>query len=212
LYQTARSNNALTGVDVDCTSSGGNLYTNAGLGHSSYLSSSTNIPNFKSLTIQSTATLTTTGPSGSNPGVKIEFKVKNTITIESTGKIDASGMGYAGGNNIAATPAYGLGAGGNGGKASGGGGAGYGGAGGNGGLRNSTFGVGGTPYNYQDSVFGSGGGSSTAMFTNIGGNGGGAIKIGANNISVNGSILADGTNGTGYTCGFGCSSGSGGGS
>ena len=143
---------------ANCTDSAKNG-SNKGLnyGASSYLATVSATPNFRSLTITANATLTTTGPSGSIPGVKIQFLVKNTLSIDATGKINVSGMGYGGG--------YGSGVGGTGGTSGGagngtigsggGGGGGYGGNGGNGGNgnrlgggANGSGGGGGSIYNY----------------------------------------------------------------
>jgi len=206
---------------ANCTDSAKNG-SNKGLnyGASSYLATASATPNFRSLTITANATLTTTGPSGSIPGVKIQFLVKNTLSIDATGKINVSGMGYGGG--------YGSGVGGTGGTSGGagngtigsggGGGGGYGGNGGNGGNgnrlgggANGSGGGGGSIYNYQTSQFGSGGGKG---YTVSGGAGGGAIKIWANDLVISGNILADGGNGgNGNRLGGGANgSGGGGGS
>ncbi|KKQ93641.1 MAG: Outer membrane autotransporter barrel domain protein [candidate division CPR2 bacterium GW2011_GWC2_39_10] len=57
----------------------------------------TGYPVAKNITIKSTGNLTTTDPSGLNPGQKLRLEAKNTLTIEDGGKIDATGKGYRGG-------------------------------------------------------------------------------------------------------------------
>ncbi|RJQ31340.1 MAG: hypothetical protein C4562_06095 [Actinobacteria bacterium] len=147
------------------------------------------IPNFNNLTVNGTLT--------TSPGVRLEFKVKETLTVN--GYVDASSCGYSAGT--------GPGAGGAGGSAyyeatAGGGGAGYSTAGQRG--FDATYTSGGAGGNtYSDfPAFGSGGGNGGDYFddngsSNLsGGAGGGAIKIQANSIVINGQIRANGANGT----------------
>ncbi|PIP31308.1 hypothetical protein COX25_00030, partial [bacterium (Candidatus Howlettbacteria) CG23_combo_of_CG06-09_8_20_14_all_37_9] len=165
-------------------------------GASSYLASASAVPNFHNLTITANATLTTTGPSGANPGVKIKFLVKNSLTVD--GSINASGKGYGGGPG-GDTIGYGPGAGTSAGYylSGGGSGGGYGGAGGYGRIYGGTI-AGGVAYTYQTSPFGSGGGAGYSGSSYLaGGAGGGAIDFSASLLTVNGNILADGANGGG---------------
>lgn len=131
----------------------------------------------------------------------------NNISIDSTSKINASGMGYPGGS--------GTGAGGRADNEPGSGGAGYGGAGGRGG--GAAGGAGGGVYGTQsgtDLDKGSGGGDhySYGNLTRPGGVGGGLIYLNSPIVTIRGQILADGNNGTGASGSPSSVGGSGGGS
>lgn len=206
---------------------------NRGLGYGSgtYNPDSTNstgYPIARNITIKSTGNLTTSDPSGSNPGQKIRLEAKNTLTIEAGGKIDASGKGYGAAWDSwgGATSAQGSDAGGNGGPADGGlscsggggGGGAYGGNGGGGGNLRSSAGIGGSAYDNSFPESGSGGGSGGSRFSPTsthdayGGNGGGSIKIIAATFVVNGKISANGDVGNGQGLIYGTGAGGSGGS
>lgn len=183
--------------------------TDLGYGAGSYDPATGAVPNFNNLTITPTGQLTTTDL------VPLELKVKNTLSIETGGRIDAIGRGYSGGlsRNSLYCPYSGINDGGyaiagsgpgGGGPASwyfcnpsGGGGGGYGGAGGSG--SGAGAGSGGLGYGAYPATptFGSGGGGGVEDLIGSGASGGGLIKISANSININGNILNNGANGLG---------------
>ena len=157
---------------------------------------------FNSIIVQSGGTIVILGDSTSSQGVIINVA---NITLESGGLIDANTQGYAG--------ATGPGKGGDGSaqnsRAGGGGHGGVGGIGGSGSVAAGT-GLGGGTYGdlYAPISLGSGGGNQSGL---PGGAGGGAIKLAvANNLTVNGTISANGGNGT--TSNYGAGGGGAGGS
>ena len=118
-----------------------------------------------------------------------------TLTINLAGSIRGSGLGYAGGYNTQNGFGTGKGY-----QAAGdcGGGAGYGGLGGYGQYSNGNGGSRGTTYGsiIEPTDLGSGGGGArTSPSAAVGGNGGGALKLEIRNLTVDGSILADGNSG-----------------
>ncbi|MFA5401809.1 MAG: DUF2341 domain-containing protein, partial [Dehalococcoidia bacterium] len=141
---------------------------------------------YNNLTISNNSTLTLASNTTDGTGVIIQAA---SITIDSGSAITASGQGYAGG----AAGANGVGDGaGLGSATGGGGGASYGGAGAagvDGGAAGATYG------SFTEPVsLGSGGGGGAA---GAGGAGGGAIKLVATGtVTVNGSITANGVDGT----------------
>jgi len=205
------------------TSRGTNKGLNKGAG--TYNPATGAVPNLNNLTISGANGLLTT-----NNELRLEFKVKQTLNIQSGGLISANSKGYAAGS--------GTGTGGAGGARDvyvvdsegywtydekgnpiewipevghydyfrgGGGGAGYGGTGGTGGSY-SSYNIGGSAGSaYADfPAFGSGGGAGN---NGGGGAGGGSIKINATNISIaggnNGQITANGANGADAVSGSG---------
>ena len=131
----------------------------------------------------------TLNPAVSTKQVGIDMEVIS-LTVQSGGSIDATGLGYRGGND-GHSGENGLGAGG-GGERSGGG---HGGAGGSynnnnlGGIQNGSL--------EQPVELGSGGGRGSSSLS-TGGRGGGAIKIiTSGDIDIAGNILANGVVGTG---------------
>ncbi|KKR34171.1 MAG: OmpA domain-containing protein [candidate division CPR2 bacterium GW2011_GWC1_39_9] len=181
----------------------------------------TGYPVAKNITIKSTGNLTTTDPSGLNPGQKLRLEAKNTLTIEDGGKIDATGKGYRGGfghcSSAIAGDCNGKGPGGGIGNQYGCGGGGYGGAGGSvlGCCAWIYIGAGGPSYaTFPD--FGSGGGASRMESQAHGGAGGGVIIIRVANLDIKGTnpafpaIISNGINGSNavYGAGGGGSGGS----
>ena len=161
---------------------------------STYNPDNGSVPRFANVIIRTNASFTTSNL------VRLEFEAAETLTIESSAKIDATAKGYEGG--LQAWGGYrngtkGSGPGGGGGgnlNGSAGGGGGYGGNGGEGGRDKP--GAGGISYGAypEEPTFGSGGGGghSGGNDNPAGGRGGGAIKIKANYIVNNGTIEAKG--------------------
>ena len=117
------------------------------------------------------------------------LRITSATFITVNGAVNVSGKGYAGGDGTHTT-GYGPGGGVQGNPAGGGG---YGGEGG------TTGGRGGTCYGSvsQPTHLGSGGGASQYYGWSNGGAGGGAVQLDADTVTVSGSILANGSNGTG---------------
>lgn len=119
----------------------------------------------------------------------------NTVQVDSGSTLDANGQGYIGGTSSG----DGKGPGGGVGSASfNAGGAGHGGVGGDGctAAGGSSYGTASTP-----TALGSGGG---AQDTNAGGDGGGAVRLSVtDSLTINGTIRANGEDGTGHSAGAG---------
>ncbi|RJO60207.1 hypothetical protein C4544_05525 [candidate division WS5 bacterium] len=149
------------------------------------------IPNYSSMDIGATGTVTASAWDGSTGGVVI-FRVQGTLTIASGGKIDTTGLGYR--NRADNLTGEGPGGGGGGSceaDCGGGGGGGYGGAGGLGGSDGYVAGSAGPAYaTFPD--FGSAGGTSYGS----GGKGGGLIFAVINSLNNLGDIKSNGDNGT----------------
>ncbi len=117
----------------------------------------------------------------------------NNIIIDASSKIDTDGSGYSGGNNEVAGSGTGAGEAGD--DDDGGGGAGYGGDGGDGG--GSQAGDGGVLYGDETSVIiqmgsGGGGGGDDQGTGGAGGTGGGGVWLNAEEITIDGTISANG--------------------
>ncbi len=127
----------------------------------------------------------------------------NEIFIDASSSINADGKGYRGYTQDEAQCGDGEGPGGGGagaiGVGSAGGGGGYGGAGGRGGYVSGwSPGAGGSAYGDENNAglwMGSGGATGTESPA-YGGDGGGAIILNAENITIEGSVTADGGNGS----------------
>ena len=173
----------------------------------------------KSLTLRGTLTHAVNGTSYATVH-RIDLTVTEAVTIQSSGKIDVTIKGYAGGSGSAPN-GYGVS-----GKGTAGGGGWYrylykgvwryqsgggGGCGGEGGIGNP-LGAGGLAYGSvtEPTHQGSGGGGTYSP-EKVGGAGGGAVKLTAASLTVNGSIIADGGDGLAYG-GLNLNYGSGGGS
>jgi hypothetical protein len=153
---------------------------------------------------------------GSRPLALISL---STFQILAGGRIDLSGryeagVGYvsgAGGADGSAGPGQGPGGGGAGGSGNGGGGAGYGAVGGRGG--GLVGGFGGPVYGNLATMLqgGSGGGGTGGLpFFDLGGSGGGGLEIGAaQSVTLEGEVLADGSEGSSGPHGGGGGSGGG---
>ena len=177
-----------------------NIYVNADV---TFKPSSTtlftiNISN--NLTLSSNATLFISGYyTSDSDGVGVYLNVQGDINIPSGSKISGDALGYIGGYSTSVPsgtgPGKGLGVSNhNYGDVPGGGG-GYGGAGGAGyaGSGGAAYGSSSAPVN-----LGSGGGFGNSYINadGIGGNGGSAIKLDAKNIVIDGTLSANGGNGT----------------
>ena len=167
-----------------------------GNGIGSYNPSTGAVPNFNNLTIADGGVLSSSSLIG------IEFKVKGTLTIDSGGKIDVNGLGYAGGATAYGTGRSPSGDGPGGGQGGAwwygnvyaGGGGGHGSYGGDAGGTGSQPGKGGPSYGAypEHPTFGSGGGGGHELANSDGASGGGSIKIEASSVIINGELLADG--------------------
>lgn len=165
-----------------CTGTG--LSWNAGTSTCTITVATKSTYNFTTINIPSGTTLTMS--TGTVTGTTPIVELLATGTVSIAGTVNLNNLGYAGGGNCGSCSGSGPGGGGSGGQG-GAGGAGYGGTG-TSGYTGTTAGTTYTGLNY-----GSGGGG--AQFTSNGNNGGGAIQITtAGNMTVGGTLTANGTN------------------
>lgn len=141
------------------------------------------------------ATLTHAANGTTDQSKRVTLQITAGATINTAGKIDVTGRGYSGG--VDAQNGYGPG---KGYKGAGrcGGGAGQGAQGGTGQYDAGSGGAGGTLYGsfLQPTDIGSGGGGTVTSGAPVtGGSGGGGIKLTAQSLTIDGSILANGNAG-----------------